>query len=125
MDASQYFYRNVIFSKIGNQIAIVDLYDPKNREEITDQWLSMVIQLADGQHTVNQLVQYMAKQYNGNPPESLEKTLHSVIERLVQTKFVVLTNKALELPYYLSLPYEMLDLEKAKQLHQEDQKELN
>ena len=120
MKASNYFYRNTIFSKIGDKISIVDLYNPdKNRQEL-EPWLGMILQLADGQHTIKDAYDYLAKGYKGDPPENLELTIHSVVERLVEAKFVKLADTKTELPYYLAFPYEALDVVKAKRLLSED-----
>jgi hypothetical protein len=125
MNTKQYFYRNVIFSKQGKTISIVDINNPKNDKEELDPWFAMVLQLADGQHTVEQLMQFMATQYNGMPPENLTKTLESVIERMADTRLIMLTEKPTELPYYLSMPYELLDVEKAKAALAKDRINLN
>lgn len=125
MNTAQYFYRNVIFSKQGKTIAIVDIHNPKNDREELDPWFGMVIQLADGQHTIEQLCQFMVTQYNGMPPENLEQTLHSVVERMAQNRIIMLTEKPTELPYYLSMPYEMLDIKKAKAELAKDSVNLN
>ena len=122
MDKSQYFYRNVIFSKKGKMISLVDIDNPENAREPLDPWLAMVLQLADGQHTIEQLQEFMASHYNGMPPHNLKETLHSVVERLVKLQFIVLTEKTTELPYYLSMPYEMLDIVKAKVELEKDRK---
>ena len=122
MDTKQYFYRNVIFSKQGQTISIVDIHDPKNDKEALDPWFGMVLQLADGQHTIEQLCQFMGTQYKGMPPPNLEQTLHSVVERMAQNRIIMLTEKPTELPYYLSMPYELLDIEKAKAAIAEDKK---
>lgn len=76
--------------------------------------------LADGQHTIEELIGYMRKKYNGSPPAELEKTLESVIERLSETNTIMLTDKPVEMPYYLSMPAEQLNLDKARQLMAED-----
>ena len=63
----------------------------------------------------------MARQYSQQQaPETLEKTLHSVIERLVEENIILLSNRITALPYYLSMPIEELDIEKAKTLMIED-----
>ena len=114
MDKTQYFYRNVIFSKQGKTIAILDIHNPEANKEDLDPWFGMVLQLADGQHTLDQLFQFMATQYNGMPPENLGDTLTSVVERMAKSRLIILTKEKTDLPYYLSMPYEMLDVEKAK-----------
>ena len=121
MNTKQYFYRNVIFSKQGNTISMIDIHYPEKNKEKLDTWFGMVLQLADGQHTLDQLYQYISTLYNGSPPENLKETLHSVVLLMTNSKLIVLTKNKTELPYYLSLPYEMLDIEKAKNLFKEDQ----
>lgn len=121
MDATQYFYRNVMFSKQGNEISLVDIHKPKKEEKVLEMWFGLILQLADGQHTINELLDFISKQYKGNPPDSLGPTIHSVVERLVNLQFIVLTKEATELPYYLSRPVELLDIEKAKEILEKDQ----
>ena len=125
MDTKQYFYRNLIFSKKGKAISIVDIHNPKNIKEELDPWFAMVFQLADGQHTVDQMYQFMTTQYDGTPPENLEDTLISVVDRMVKSKLIMLTKEKTNLPYYLSMPYELLDIEKAKKLLAKDRVDLN
>ncbi len=125
MDASQYFYRNVIFSKEGNTISLIDIYNPDNKGQVLESWLGLVLHLADGQHTIDQLFQYLSNKYNGAPPANLEQTIHSVVGRLAESKFIMLTKEATELPYYLSYPYEQLDIEKAKKLLKQDRTDIN
>lgn len=114
-----------MFSKQGKTISLIDIKNPEDKKETLDPWFGMALQLADGQHTVDQLIQYVSTQYNGAPPENLSDTIQSVIERLVQSKLIVLTEKAIQLPYYLSLPYELLDIEKVKQEIALDKSTLN
>lgn len=125
MDTKQFFYRNVIFSKQGKTIALIDIHNPEKEKEALDPWFAMVFQLADGQHTLEQLYQYIASQYNGNTPPNLSDTLKSVVDRMTESKLIMLTKEATQLPYYLSMPYEMLDIEKAKKLLKRDRINLN
>ena len=99
---------------------MVDIDNPDNKKEELDPWFGMVLQLADGQHTIEQLLQFMAQQYGGTPPPNLRQTIESVVERLTKSKLIMLTEKQTELPYYLSMPYELLDIEKAKKVLEED-----
>ena len=115
----------MIFSKQGKTISIIDIHNPKNVQEELDPWFAMVFQLGDGQHTIDQLCQFMATQYNGMPPENLEQTLISVVERMAETRMIMLTEKQTDLPYYLSMPYELLDIEKAKKELAKDRVDLN
>ncbi len=125
METSQYFYRNVIFSKQGDTILLVDLHQPERNKEKLDSWFGIVLQLADGQHTLDQLHHYISTLYNGTPPDNLQKTLHSVVQLMSNSMLIVLTDEKTELPYYLSMPYEMLDVEKAKKLLKEDENKFN
>lgn len=118
MDNTKYFYRNVIFSSNDNHISLVDINNP-DRVTALDDWLGMVVSLADGQHTIKQMIDYISKQYR-EAPANLEETLHSVIERLEEGKIIQLSKMAVSLPYYLTLPIEKLDVEKAKKLIVDD-----
>jgi hypothetical protein len=118
MDNTKYFHRTISFTRKNEQISLIDLHKIDNITPL-DEWLGIVVTLADGDHTVQELVDYMAQRYQ-NPPENLEKTIHSAIERLEEGKIIQLTEQAVELPYYLASPLEDLDLEKARALMLED-----
>ncbi|MEH6556717.1 MAG: hypothetical protein V7459_03810 [Oceanicoccus sp.] len=118
MGNMQYFYRNIIFTRKNNQVSLVDINRPDNATHL-EEWLGIVVSLADGRHTIQQLIDYMKKNYQ-QVPVGLEKTLHSVIERLVEGKIIQLSENEVSLPYYLTLPIEELDIEKAKIMIRED-----
>jgi len=120
LDKSQYFYRNIVISRQGDKVSIVDLNNPEKEPLTFEPWLGLVVMLADGQHTIRELIDYMKRKYNGSPPAELERTIESVLERLTETGTVVLTDEPVEMPYYLSLPAEQLNLDKARQLMAED-----
>lgn len=125
MDTNQFFYRNAIFSKQGKSIYLIDFDNPDQKQQELEPWFGVVFQLADGQHTLEQLYQYVAMQYNGQAPDNLSDTLKSVVDRMIQGKLIVLTKEATTLPYYLSMPYEMLDIDKAKKELTKDRINLN
>lgn len=118
MDNNQYFYRTVIFSRHGEKIALANIDNPKQTSPL-DEWLGLVISLADGQHSIQQLIDYLTAQYS-EVPDKLQDTVSSVIERLTDSKMLKLSEKAVELPYYLAAPIEELDLEKARKLIKDD-----
>ena len=120
MDTSQYFYRTVIFSKQGEKISLVDIHDPEKEALAFEPWLGVVVSLADGQHTIRELIDGIASRYDGEPPGDLQRTLESAIERLTETEVIKLNDEPVELPYYLSLPVEHLNLEQAKQSMADD-----
>lgn len=119
MDKSHYFYRNVTFSRKDGKTSLADLYNPTQTSPLED-WLGTIISLADGQHTVQELLDYLRTHYQGMTPANFEQTLESVFDRLIEGKLVVFSEKAVELPYYLAEPIESLDIEKAKKLMHED-----
>ena len=119
MDTSKYFYRNVVFTRKGGKVALADIHNPEHTTEMED-WLGIVISLADGQHTLQQLIDYMASQYPASAPKELTTTIESVVERLTEGNMLKLTDEPTELPYYLSEPIELLSLEVARQKMHED-----
>ena len=118
MNNSQYFYRTAIFTRRDNQVALADINQPDNTSPLED-WMGIVVSLADGKHSIQELIDYMANRYQ-QVPDNLEKTLHSVIERLQEGQIIQLSDNAVELPYYLVSPIEELDREKALELIQKD-----
>ncbi len=118
MDKSHYFYRTVIFTRKAGIVALADINDPQKTTEL-EKWFGVVISLADGKHTLQELIDFMRQQYQ-QIPESLDDTIESVIDRLVEGNMIKLNEEAVELPYYLAAPIEQLDLEKAKALIKED-----
>lgn len=118
MNKSQYFYRTVIFTRKAGIVALADINNPQETTKL-EEWFGIVISLADGKHTLQELTDFMRQQYQ-QVPTSLEDTLESVIERLVEGKMIKLSEQAVELPYYLAAPIEQLDIEKAQNLIKED-----
>ncbi|GMR21502.1 MAG: hypothetical protein BMS9Abin36_2103 [Gammaproteobacteria bacterium] len=99
---------------------LVDLDDPEKETPPLESWLGLVVALADGQHTIQQLLDYMTDHYGGKPPENLEKTIESVIGRLTETDVIKLADEAFNLPYYLSRSADKLNIEMAKQVMADD-----
>jgi uncharacterized coiled-coil protein SlyX len=118
LDKSQYFYRTVIFTRKAGIVALADINNPQESTKL-EEWFGVVISLADGKHTLQELTDFMAKQYQ-QKPERLDDTLESVIERLLEGNMLKLSDQAVELPYYLAAPIEQLDIEKAQKLIKED-----
>jgi hypothetical protein len=118
MDNTQFFYRTAIFTRKDNQVALADIHQPETTSPL-DEWMGIVVSLADGKHTIQELVDYMGNRYQ-QVPANLVETLHSVIERLQDGKIVQLSEKAVDLPYYLASPIEELDIDKAIDLIRED-----
>jgi hypothetical protein len=118
MNKDQYFFRCVIFSRNKTNVAIADIYNPSQISEL-EPWFGTVISLADGQHTLQELIDYLSAQYD-ETPTNLEETVASVIERLIEGKMILLNENKVDLPYYLANPIEELDIDKAKTLIEKD-----
>lgn len=103
MDHTHYFKRNTVYKVEGDTISLVDVHD-NNTITPLDPWMGAVIALADGQHTIRQLMEYMAGQYPNDVPDNLAETIESVIKRLTDTEVLELTPQPTTLPYYLSMP---------------------
>ena len=53
-------------------------------------------------------------------PENLEQTVESVIIRLTEADAIRLSEQPVDLPYYLTVPAEKLDIELARKMMTED-----
>jgi len=116
MDNAQYFYRSAVFTRKNGMVALADINQPDSITPL-DEWLGIVVSLADGKHTIQELIDYLRMHYKyEDVPENLEDTLHSVIDRLKDGNIIQLSEKEVDLPYYLASPIEELDIEKAKSL---------
>ena len=120
MDRSQYISRCVVFSKNGDRASLVDLYNPDAEPLVYEPWLGLVVTLADGQHTIQELISYASQHYAEGAPSGLEATIESAVTRLSETGTVRLSAEQIELPYYLTLPAEKLDVPRALHLMAED-----
>jgi len=115
LDHAHYFKRNAVYKVEENEISVVDVHE-NNTITPLDPWMGAVLTLADGQHTIAQLIQHMAAQYPNGAPEDLTKTLESVIDRLTETDVIELTLRPSILPYYLRIPMNEQDPKKATEM---------
>jgi hypothetical protein len=120
MDRSQYISRCVVFSKTGDKVSLVDLHNPDVEPLAYEPWLGLVVTLADGQHTIEELIGNASQHYAKGPPSGLDATIESAVKRLSETGTVRLSDEPIELPYYLTLPAERLDVPRALSLMAED-----
>ena len=120
MDRTQYISRCVVFSKKGDKVSLVDLYDPDAEPLVYEPWLGLVVTLADGQHTIQELISYASQLYAKDPPSRLDDTIESAVTRLSETGTIQLSDEPIELPYYLTLPAERLDVPRALRLMAEN-----
>lgn len=119
MEKDKYFFRAVIYAVKKNKVLLVDAKNPKESTAL-DEWLGRVVALADGQHTIQELIDYLASQYPGGAPKNLANTVESVIKRLQETHVIHLSDEPVDLPYYLALPANEQDVEKARKLIEKD-----
>ena len=105
VDKSSYFYRMLMYKREGDKVFLID--KEKLDETIPlDPWLGVVVSLADGQHSIEQLIDYLGHQYKDTPPDKLEETIESVLGRLLESKAIALSDTPYRLPYYLAVPQE-------------------
>lgn len=113
MDKAKYFYRLLVYTRDGDKVFVLDRF--KGNEKVPlEPWLGIVVSLADGQHTLGELVTHLANRYMGNPPVDLEQTIASVVDRLVESEVIKLSDKPITLPYYLAFPVEEQNAEAAR-----------
>lgn len=115
MEHAYYFKRNTVYKVDGDDISVVDVKD-NNSLTTLDPWMAKVVSLADGQHTIDQLVQHFAAQYPEGAPDNLSETIDSVITRLTESDVIELTMRPSLLPYYLRLPIDEQDPKQATEL---------
>ena len=120
MNTEQYFFRTAVFGSESDKVYLIDIHNPDAKMESLESWLGVVVSLADGQHTIAELIDYLASQYKGAVPENLSDTVTSVLERLQSEAVVKLSDSSVSLPYYLAEPIQKLDIEKAKRLMLDD-----
>lgn len=113
MNNSLFFYRTIPFMKQEGRVVLVDVFNMDRVSPLED-WMGVVVSLADGYHTIQQMIDFLASQYP-TPPEKLEETLHSVVERLMENNVIQVSQRIVSLPYYLSGPVDELDIERVKQ----------
>ena len=113
MELSNYFYRTLIYSEVKGEVSVYEKLPPYSPIPL-EPWLGLVIQLADGQHTLQELIDYVASRYQGDVPENYLKTIGSVIERLLESEAIALSGTPWTLPYHLSMPKEHQDPEMAE-----------
>ncbi len=115
MERSYYFKRNTVYKVDEDDIAVVDVTQ-NNALTPLDPWMATIVLLADGQHTIDQLIQHMTSQYPEGAPENLIETIESVITRLTESDVIELTMRPTLLPYYLRIAMDEQDPKKATEM---------
>ena len=114
-DRSKFFARTMVYARRDQEVVLVDMHDASSTMPL-EPWLGKVLLLADGSHTVRELVAYISAYYKGNPTPNLEETLHSVVDRLHDSGAIALSDTPVKLPYYLALPAGEQDPKKAREM---------
>lgn len=115
MNHDHYFKRTTVYKVEGDTVSLVDVHD-NNTITPLDPWMGTVVALADGQHTIAQMLHHLAGQYPNGAPDNLVATIESVIQRLTDSTVLELTPAPATLPYYLSMPLDAQDLKLATEL---------
>ncbi len=115
MDYSHYFKRNTVYKVEQDTVSIVDVNNG-NTVTALDPWMGMVVTLADGQHSIDQLIAHMTGQYPEGAPDNLAETIESVITRLTDSEAIEITVRPSILPYYLRLPLDEQDPKEATKM---------
>ena len=115
MEHVHYFKRNTVYKVEGESISVVNVQE-NNALTPLDPWMAMVVSLADGQHTIDQLIQHMTGLYPDGAPDNLVETIESVVSRLTESEVIELTARPSLLPYYLRIPIDEQDPKQATEM---------
>lgn len=85
-----------------------------------DEWPQLIFLSADGKRTVSELTSELGRHYEGGIPSGLSEQTRSLVKALADRGFIMLHDRASSLPYYLAVPIEKQDMERAKKLMEED-----
>ncbi|MCI0638175.1 MAG: hypothetical protein L0Y72_25025 [Gemmataceae bacterium] len=107
-----YFRRTARFDLLNGHIVVAD---PKQPRMVTlDPWLELVFQMADGEHTIDQMIVHLGKGYEGGSPAGLDQQVLDIVNHLVAEGFVELVANSTTLPFYLTEPVSKQDAAEAK-----------
>jgi len=115
LEHAHYFKRSTVYKVEEDSISVIDVQE-NNAITPLDPWMTRVVSLADGQHTIDQLIQHMKGQYPNGAPDNLVETIESVITRLTDSDVIELTARPSLLPYYLRIPIDEQDPKKATEM---------
>ena len=119
MEHAHYFKRNTVYKVEGDNVSVVSVQEDNALTHL-DPWMAKVVSLADGQHTIDQLIQHLTGLYPDGAPDNLVDTIESIITRLTDSEVIELTTRPSLLPYYLRIPMDEQDPKQATKLMIED-----
>lgn len=115
---TKYFSRNATFTMLQDKVVLIERSRPGT--VTMDEWPQLIFLSADGKRTVSEFTSELGQHYkDGIPPGLLEQT-RGLMKALTDRGFILLHDQAMPLPYYLALPIERQDMERAKKLMEED-----
>jgi hypothetical protein len=85
-----------------------------------DEWPQVIFLSADGKRTVSELTSELGRHYKDGIPPGLSEQTRSLVRALADRGFIMLHDRAIQLPYYLATPIEKQNMERAKKLMEED-----
>ena len=119
---NRYFCRTARYALVGETLRVLNSDHNPSVIPLTP-WEARVYELANGEKTVNELVNGIADQYGPFQavPANLDKVLLDILERFIKDyRIVELHETPMSLPYYLSLPIHKQDEVRANTLMRRD-----
>lgn len=101
-----YFSRCATWHLLENRLVVNDSRSPRAPRVITmEPWHEVVFGAADGEHTVDQFVEQLGKEYEGGPPAGLRAQIVEIIGVLVGEGIVRIHAAPEPLAIYLAENY--------------------
>lgn len=119
MNESKYFFRKIAYIQNGQEVSLVTGFEPIETSPM-EPWMSLVFLMADGVHTVEQMHQNLTLRYQGNIPSDYQKTVNSVLNRLLESEAIGLCDEAMNLPPYLKTSFDKQDQKKSMKMMLKD-----
>lgn len=115
---AQYFIRNTRYTVLKERLVLIE----RERAGMVtvDEWPQLVYMSADGQHTVGEFIAALGKHYSTGMPRGFDGQTRRVVHDMVSLGYIALIQAKKSLPYYLSMPIEQQDKERAKVLMEAD-----
>jgi hypothetical protein len=101
-----YFSRCATWNLMDGRLVVNDSSSPRAPRMITmEPWHEVVFGAADGEHTVDEFVEQLGREYEGGPPQGLRAQIVEIIAVLVGEGIVKTHATPKPLPIYLAEDY--------------------
>ncbi len=107
-----YFRRIARFDLVDERVVVFDAKQP--RVITLDAWPELVFQMADGEHTIQQMIEHLGEQYEDGVPVGLSDQIIATVKQLIDEGILELASGSQVLPSYLSIPVSEQNPEKEK-----------